>query len=432
MSDKTTIGPSPLLRQYIEALVKEVMLEGKTFDNQKKNDLQRYSQDEGVDYATLEKDIESLFRALNRIKTYKSQTFEQFAKKVAKNCYLEQNVANELISAMNEAREMTKRKAKEMAERKAKEDEVREAKAKAEREAWEMARLKKKEEILKGKEEVLKGKEEVLKGKEKTLKGKEEALKVKEEALKAKEEAIYQKERDVTERKSKEAKEQKAKEEVEKRINENFKKLQELQNKANAMIDGMTQQQQEDRKTLAALNNLNNQLRIYLDKTKKQSAPAANPIHPNWSAYFIEQLRQAYCRKDLVFLENAFSPNAQIMSGAFENNNNSIRYRTQGKQQYITNLRSIFGKNKTIDVRFEADLFTGMLYSSADGRCQVIRLLQRWRSNNYSDNGYLFLVLYYDQYGPKVYIRAWQPEYIGGRHITLQELNGINNVTGLL
>ena len=55
MSDKTTIGPSPLLRQYIEALVKEVMLEGKTFDNQKKNDLQRYSQDEGVDYATLEK-----------------------------------------------------------------------------------------------------------------------------------------------------------------------------------------------------------------------------------------------------------------------------------------------------------------------------------------------------------------------------------------
>ena len=55
MPDKTSIGISDLLRQFIEALVEEVVFEGKPFDNQKKSNLQSFSQEEGVDYATLEK-----------------------------------------------------------------------------------------------------------------------------------------------------------------------------------------------------------------------------------------------------------------------------------------------------------------------------------------------------------------------------------------
>ena len=155
-------------------------------------------------------------------------------------------------------------------------------------------------------------------------------------------------------------------------------------------------------------------------------------INTNWSSVFIEQLRQAYCRKDLSFLEDAISSNAQILTGAFEKNKNDIRYRTQGKQQYLANLKYIFGRNKTINVQFETDGFTGTIYSSVDGRCQAVRLLQWWYSDNYSDVGYILLLLYADEDGPRVYFRAWQPEIIGGRHITAQELKGIDNIKGLI
>lgn len=147
-------------------------------------------------------------------------------------------------------------------------------------------------------------------------------------------------------------------------------------------------------------------------------------LPPNWSALFIEQLRQAYCHKDLRFLENAYSITAEIMTGAYDRNSKAIRYRSQTVLQYIANLKYIFNKNKNIDVTFEPDSLTGVLYTSDDGRCQVVRLLQHWHSDNYSDRGYLFLKLYADQNGPKIYIRAWQPEFIDGKHITTQELYG--------
>lgn len=118
-SDKTAIGISDLLRKYIEALVEEVVIEGKPFDNQKKSDLQSFSQEEGVDYVTLEKNLTGFFEAVEELKSHESKAVERLAKILAKDCYLEEGKVNELLEALNEARE------KEERERKTKEEEER-------------------------------------------------------------------------------------------------------------------------------------------------------------------------------------------------------------------------------------------------------------------------------------------------------------------
>ena len=147
------------------------------------------------------------------------------------------------------------------------------------------------------------------------------------------------------------------------------------------------------------------------EKIKHHDSTLEQFTHPaisGWSKDFIEQIREAYCNKDTSYLEDVFSPKASIITGAFVPGKD-IRYRTQGKRQYMTNLRYIFAKNKKIDVEFETDKMTGVLFESAEGKCQIVRLLQRWTSDNYNDIGYLSLLLFYTQEGPKVYLRAWQP-----------------------
>ncbi len=56
MPDKTALGISEELRQFIEALVEEVVLDGKPFENHKKY-LQRFCKGEGVDYNQLETNL---------------------------------------------------------------------------------------------------------------------------------------------------------------------------------------------------------------------------------------------------------------------------------------------------------------------------------------------------------------------------------------
>ena len=200
-----------------------------------------------------------------------------------------------------------------------------------------------------------------------------------------------------------------------------------IEQKANKDIERKAQQAN----TVSLLNELSAQLQILSDNLNKQKANVNNTVPAGWSSVFCEQLRLAYCNKDIAFLEKSYTPNAQVTTGAFDTKTNQIRYRAQGYQQYMANLRYIFSKNKAINVRFETDSLTGVLYVSADGRWQLVRLLQQWQSDRYSDRGYLLLLLCIDQTGPKVHIRVWQPEYLGNRHITAQELYGVHNIQGL-
>lgn len=98
MQDKTAIGISDLLCQYIEALVEEVVIEGKPFEEQKKW-LRKYSEAEGRDYATLEKKLLDFFEVIEEWKQHGLKSSELMAKMLAKECYISEREMEKLYLA---------------------------------------------------------------------------------------------------------------------------------------------------------------------------------------------------------------------------------------------------------------------------------------------------------------------------------------------
>jgi len=109
MPDKTTLGISVLLHKFIEALVEEVVIEGKPFDDQKKELLQTYSHEEGVDYDTLENNLLMLFEIADELKTLESKTVELMLTSTARECYLSDEETEKLIKCLKEQRATTQR-----------------------------------------------------------------------------------------------------------------------------------------------------------------------------------------------------------------------------------------------------------------------------------------------------------------------------------
>jgi ribosomal protein S17 len=100
-----------------------------------------------------------------------------------------------------------------------------------------------------------------------------------------------------------------------------------------------------------------------------------------------------------------------------------VEYTKQTKEQYIRNLKKAFARNKWIDVKFsdigengEIGGCAGITRSKVDPTNFGVRLRQTWKSQNYSDEGYLFLLWEFPENGkdPIIHVRTWQPEWVGG------------------
>ena len=103
MEDKTTIGISDAFREFIEALVEEVVLEGKPFEEQE-NWLYRYSKAEGRDYNTLLDNIIEFFVVMEEWKQHRSKSSELMAKMLAKECYISESEMEKLFSTPSKAK----------------------------------------------------------------------------------------------------------------------------------------------------------------------------------------------------------------------------------------------------------------------------------------------------------------------------------------
>ena len=134
---------------------------------------------------------------------------------------------------------------------------------------------------------------------------------------------------------------------------------------------------------------------------------------------FLDNFRTAYNRKDLDMLDKTFSDNALIIVGKVitEKKNGPDMMNSLGsqrveliqynKQQYISNLKNIFLKNSFIDVSF--DEIEIVKHGTRD-EIYGVNLRQSWRSSSYKDEGYLFLMIdFEDETHPIVHVRAWQP-----------------------
>ncbi|MFQ5674477.1 MAG: hypothetical protein ACE5G1_01155 [bacterium] len=137
---------------------------------------------------------------------------------------------------------------------------------------------------------------------------------------------------------------------------------------------------------------------------------------------FLENFRTAHNRKDIAYLESAYSDDALIIVGrVLEKQEGSsdflesstlsehkIEFIKLSKRQYIDRLREVFKLNSFVRVIFDG---VEIVRHSKFKEIYGIKLRQRWHSSTYSDEGYLFVMIdFNDPTKPLIHVRAWQPE----------------------
>ena len=131
---------------------------------------------------------------------------------------------------------------------------------------------------------------------------------------------------------------------------------------------------------------------------------------------FVEQFRTAYNRKDLDFIEQVFSDEALIIvgnvvesSGEQSPYEQQVQYLRQSKTEYIDRLSGVFERNEWIDVSFEE---IGLLRHPLHEYLYGVSMVQYYSSPTYSDEGYLFLLIdFQNDERPVIHVRTWQPRY---------------------
>jgi hypothetical protein len=136
---------------------------------------------------------------------------------------------------------------------------------------------------------------------------------------------------------------------------------------------------------------------------------------------YVDRFRNAYCLKDIDFLNQIFSDDALIITGKVVKqvksdinrqsmDNVKIEYSKQNKKQYLTKLADVFKANKRINVSFDE---IKVVKHPAKDAFYGVTLKQGWSSDNYSDVGYVFLLWdFTNPDAPQIHVRTWQPTEI--------------------
>lgn len=135
---------------------------------------------------------------------------------------------------------------------------------------------------------------------------------------------------------------------------------------------------------------------------------------------WVEDFRCYYTEKDLKSLQQVFSDDALIITGSVTYQKKltgdvprleqNVKYNVQSKKQYITNLQKCFLNNKRIDVKFD---HISVMRNGAHKNVFGVTLHQVWKSDRYSDDGWLFLLWdFTDPEHPRIDVRTWQPEQV--------------------
>ena len=124
---------------------------------------------------------------------------------------------------------------------------------------------------------------------------------------------------------------------------------------------------------------------------------------------FVDNFRTAYNRKDIVYLKQVFSEDALIIvGGKLDKDGDGLQnygYVVKNKQEYIKGLEDVFRKNSYINVKFSE---IEVLKPYKNPALYTVTMRQEWNSSNYSDEGWLFLMIdFRDENKPLIWVRAW-------------------------
>lgn len=146
---------------------------------------------------------------------------------------------------------------------------------------------------------------------------------------------------------------------------------------------------------------------------------------------YCEHLRTSYTTKDIDFLRQVFSKEALIIVGnvvrsaseretAGITGDERVTFSLKTKREYLERLEKVFAANKKIDIKFSD--FHIMRHPTMEG-IYGVSLRQKYSSDSYSDNGYLFLLWdFRDRAMPLIHVRTWQPSFT---------VNGDNEIIGI-
>lgn len=148
---------------------------------------------------------------------------------------------------------------------------------------------------------------------------------------------------------------------------------------------------------------------------------------------YCEHFRTAYTTKDIDFLRQVFSDKALIIVGnvvkSIANDDkcqaeSRVTFAIHSKRDYLARLSKVFASNQKIDVRFSG--FRILRHPTMDG-IYGVTLRQQYKSDRYSDDGYLFLLWdFRDKSMPLIHVRTWQPAatvHSGDDVINIQDFN---------
>ena len=156
-------------------------------------------------------------------------------------------------------------------------------------------------------------------------------------------------------------------------------------------------------------------LRAALQKQKLTSTTAKNyrlaGVDAGQLITWVES-HDNYCTDD--------NPSQNQYSSWYTLNNEQIQYQKSTKEEYINNLKRCFKNNSYINLVF--DEIEVMRHPKRDDIFGVT-LKQHWNSSNYSDVGYLFLMINFeDEMNPTIQVRTWQPDKYNGKPLPREEV----------
>jgi hypothetical protein len=139
---------------------------------------------------------------------------------------------------------------------------------------------------------------------------------------------------------------------------------------------------------------------------------------------FVEKYRTAYLTRNVEQLGTMFAEQAVIITGrvlkvdnssssdkfAYEKNQEKqpdVEYLRETKKEFLERQTHLFVSKPDIHLGFST--FNILRKNNQEG-IYGISMRQSYQSTNYSDEGYLFLLIDFNSEQPKIYVRAWQPK----------------------
>jgi hypothetical protein len=137
---------------------------------------------------------------------------------------------------------------------------------------------------------------------------------------------------------------------------------------------------------------------------------------------FMERYRTAYMTRNMEMLANMFAEEAVIIVGRvlkkgqqkknydyvpLGDEQPDVEYLRYTKDEYLKRQKQVFDAQKDIYLGFSNFAITRK--NNQEG-VYGISLRQHYTATNYADEGYLFLLVDFNEEQPQIYVRSWQPQ----------------------